>query len=198
MSDYACSAIIKPEYDANGNIVKAISQTNTNTYTNTYTYDDQNRLIAAQKYEVAYDIGYLYSHTYTYDANGNLAEDKYSYVGYRDCTYEYTITYSYYENGDLKKKEVVAPNPMTNFTSIYTNEYEYEYDTKGDLVMKREVETILEEYYQAQFISQFRYTNDENGRPISAELIETEDGKNAYASQILTYNYETLYFYNAE
>ena len=42
------------------------------------------------------------------------------------------------------------------------------------------------------------YTNDENGRPISAELIETKNGKNDYASQTLTFNYKTRYSYQAE
>lgn len=111
---------------------------------------------------------------------------------------ECTITYSYYENGDLKEKDVKDYKSVSNFTSVYTCAYEYTYDVNGYLVMKKENNTIVDRYYESQTSTQFLYTNDENGRPVSAELIETVDGKNSYASQILTYNYETLYFYDAE
>ena len=190
-------AIVTPEYDESGKIVKAIIQTNTDTYTSTWTYDEQDHLITAEKY-VFTPIGgrYLSSYTYTYDANGHLTKEQYFYNdGYDN---ECTITYSYYENGDLKEKDVKDYKSVSNFTSVYTCAYEYTYDVNGYLVMKKENNTIVNRYYESQTSTQFLYTNDENGRPVSAELIETVDGKNSYASQILTYNYETLYFYDAE
>jgi YD repeat-containing protein len=174
-------AIVTPEYDESGNIVKATAQTNTDTYTSTWTYDGEDRLIAADKYRVDWGtpvVWTLYSYTYSYDADGNLAEEKYSYTDRWDQTYNCTVIYD--QNGDVKKKD----------DGHWIYEYEYEYDANGYIVMKKESEN--------QTVTQYFYTNDENGRPISAELIETEDGKNAYASQILTYNYETLYFYDAE
>ena len=187
-------AIVTPEYDESGKIVKATIQTNTDTYTSTWTYDEQDHLITAEKY-IFTPIGgrYLSSYTYTYDANGHLTKEQYFYNdGYDN---ECTITYSYYENGDLKEKDVKDYKSVYNFTYVYTFAYEYTYDVNGYLVMKKENNTIVDRYYESQTSIQFLYTNDENGRPISAELIETVDGKNAYASQILTYNYETLYFY---
>ena len=190
-------AIVTPEYDESGKIVKATIQTNTDTYTSTWTYDEQDHLITAEKY-VFTPIGgrYLSSYTYTYDANGHLTKEQYFYNdGYDNAC---TITYSYYENGDLKEKDVKDYKSVYNFTYVYTCAYEYTYDVNGYLVMKKENNTIVDRYYESQTSTQFLYTNDENGRPISAELIETVDGKNAYASQILTYNYETLYFYDAE
>ena len=73
------------------------------------------------------------------------------------------------------------------------------YDENGYLTEMKETFTEdLGTHDEDQTVFQFLYTNDENGRPISVELIETKDGKNAYTSQILTYNYETLYFYDAE
>ena len=190
-------AIVTPEYDENGKIVKATIQTKTATYTSTWTYDEQDHLITAEKY-VFTPIGgrYLSSYTYTYDANGHLTKEEYSYNDGHD--HKWTITYSYYENGDLKEKDVRHHDFAFNFTFEYNYKYEYAYDANGYLVMKKETNSIVERYYESQTTTQFLYTNDENGRPISAELIETENGNNAYASQILTYNYETLYFYNAE
>ncbi|MBQ7309581.1 MAG: hypothetical protein IJW87_05325 [Clostridia bacterium] len=194
------SAIITPEYDESGNIVKATIQTNDSTYTNTYTYDEQNYLIAAEKY-VCDSWGDWnstpYSYTYSYDANGNLAEESYSYTDY----YEYTTTYIYNENDDLINKVFYGYGQNSNgdLIKMVDDSYGYEYDANGYLVMKKETYTKYPgKDYERQTITQFLYTNDENGRPISAELIETVDGKNYYASQILTYNYETLYFYNAE
>ena len=188
VDDGTVEAIVTPEYDANGNVVKATIQTNNGTYTSTYDYDEQNHLIAADKYRVDWrTVWTLYSYTYSYDADGNLAEEKYSYTDIRG-TYNCTVIYD--QNGDLIKKFEAS--------SVY--EYEYEYDANGYLVMMKETytETPLFGDGRRQTITQFLNTNDENGRPISAELIETVDGKNSYASQILTYNYETLYFYNAE
>ena len=194
-------AIITPEYDANGNIVKATIQTNDDTYTSTYTYDAQNRLISAEKY-VCDSLRYRnitpYSYTYSYNASGNLIKECYSYTDDRDDYNERKTTYSYDAIGDLIKKSIVYNYTFgsINQSTKYEYEYEYEYDTNGHLIMMKETYTNFT--YNIKAITQFLYTNDENGRPISAELIETEDGKNSYASQILTYNYETLYFYNAE
>ena len=192
-------AIVTPEYNANGNIVKATIQTNTDTYTSTYTYDEQNRLIAAEKYTYnggeAYDGEYwkLYSRTYTYDVNSNLAEEKYSVTLYGSKR-DMTIKYSYYENGDLQKKETneYDYNWKTEFATEST--YAYEYDVNGHLLMEKKNHISALGTSDKSLI----YTNDENGRPITAELIETKDGKNDYASQILTYHYETLYFYATE
>lgn len=206
MEDGTVEAIVTPEYDANGNVVKATIQTNNGTYTSTYTYDEQNCLIAAEKYKCD-SWGDWNStprpYTYSYDANGNLTEESYSY----NDSYEYTTTYSYDENGDLIKKVDVSYvyeyiyvyDYVYAYEHEYVYDYEYEYDANGYLVMKKETYTENPgKNSERQTITQFLYTNDENGRPISAELIETENGKNSYASQILTYNYETLYFYNAE
>ena len=58
--------------------------------------------------------------------------------------------------------------------------------------------TTEEPDYRKITTSQFIYTNDNNGNPISAELVETVNGVNLHFSQILTYNYETFYLYNAK
>ena len=192
----AVEIIATPEYDENGNIVKAIIQTNEDTYTNTYTYDAQNRLIAAKKammdsYGIFFDPT---SYTYRYDEKGNLTEENYLYTDTRE--YQYQITYAYDENGNCTEMNYSG---RTRSLDDYEGKITYAYDENGYLLEMREMFTKdLGTSDEDQTIFQFLYTNDENGRPISAELIETVDGKNSYASQILTYNYETLYFYDAE
>ena len=197
-------AIVTPEYDANGNIVKATIQTNEDTYTSTYTYDEQNRLIAEEEYAYNGGSGYdgeywkLHPNTYIYDANGNLAERRY-YVEIQNTKQDITTLYSYYENGDLKKTNTTNYEHTFNETTYSEASYEYEYDKNGYLIMEKTDRTsFIGRPYESHTVTQFIYTYDENGRIVSAELIETKNGKNEYASQILTYNYETLYFYTAE
>lgn len=193
-------AIIKPEYDANGNIVKTNCQTNDNTYTQTYAYDEKNRVI---KKTNIYHLEYTsVDYAYRYDEKGQLIEEI-MFFDDPDPNYvdiEFKTTYTYSENGNILKVETSHCYAGGNVRSCYRIDVcEYEYDANGYLVMKKEIYTGSPgKADERQSVTQFLYTNDENGRPISAELIETEDGKNAYASQILTYNYETLYFYDAE
>lgn len=196
-------AIVTPEYDESGNIVKATIQTNDDTYTSTYTYDAQNRLISAEKYVVKWGkvTPYPYSYTYSYDANGNLTEESYSCI-HEGTTDKFKTTYSYDAGGNLTEESysyVYQLHYSYPFVDAHYKNTTYSYDANGYLVMKKETSTTdPNSSYESQTITQFLYTNDENGRPISAELIKTVDGKNSYASQILTYNYETLYFYDAE
>ena len=194
----AIEIIATPEYDANGNIVKATTQTNEDTYTNIYTYDAQNRLISAEKATMD-SYGYFFyptSYTYTYDDNGNLTEENYLYTDKNECEYKYKIAYAYNEKGSHTE---VNYSGRTKWSDDYEGKITYAYDENGYLTEMKETFTEdLGTPDEDQTVFQFLYTNDENGRPISVELIETKDGKNSYASQILTYNYETLYFYDAE
>ena len=193
----AVEIIAIPEYDANGNIVKATIQTDKDTYTNIYTYDAKNRLIAAEKATMDSYGNFFYptSYTYHYDETGNLTEENYLYTNERE--YRYQITYSYDENGNCTEMNYSG---KTRWLDDYEGKITYAYDENGYLVEMTETftEKDVGTSDENQKVFQFLYTNDANGKPISAELIETENGKNAYASQILTYHYETLYFYNAE
>lgn len=202
MEDGTVEAIVTPEYDANGNVVKATIQTNNGTYTSTYTYDEQNYLIAAEKY-IVYSLGIDQepcSYTYSYDASGKLIEESYSYTDIDGWYHKFKITYFYDTNENLiGTEENYSKGNKPDILWSYQKDTTHSYDENGYLIMKKETYTEHPgKNYERQTITQFLYTNDENGRPISAELIETKDGKNSYASQILTYNYETLYFYNAE
>ena len=91
----------------------------------------------------------------------------------------------------LIKEEQKMNYADDNFRKDYTTVCEYEYDNNGYLVKLTKNDTLGS-------FTEFIYTNDASGRPVSAQLTEKENGTNKYASQTLTYKYETLYFYNAE
>ena len=80
--------------------------------------------------------------------------------------------------------------------TIYTTTYTY--DDQGFLIQETIVETYKnwkgEELYRDT--NTYTYTNDELGRHVTAERTTDESGFN-YQSYIITYNYENLYFYNA-
>ena len=117
---------------------------------------------------------------------------------------ELKTTYSYYENGDLRQKNQKSITSSFPSSTIIEKDwkYEYRYDENGYLIMKKEIYTYTNStenpVTKTQNTTQFSYTNDETGKPISAELIETKNGKNDYASQTLTFNYKTRYSYQAE
>ena len=206
LRDDSLMALITPTYDENDNFISATIQADGKTYTSTYTYDHQNRLLLAREYRYLGSTWTLSSDTYAYDANGRLIEHRYytEIVGTSIQLNKTTLTYSYDENGNLsqKNRKTTSSGVILSNTSDENWKYEYEYDENGYLIMYKETYSSFDStavpILQTQQITQFLYTNDENGRPISAELIETKDGKNAYTSQILTCNYETLYFYDAE
>lgn len=191
-------SIITPTYDDNGNIISAELKfaSTDQTRTNTYTYDESNRLIEAN---LSYDYKYRAPDViyYTYDENGNLTEKK--------CHGNSDIyRYSYDENGDLIREEYVNVSSYSSIEeTVESYEYEYEYDESGYLV-KRTV-THYYEYSDGAPVKKkvgvYEYTNDENGNPLSATLsevitnLETGIETREYASQELTYWYETLYFY---
>jgi hypothetical protein len=71
---------------------------------------------------------------------------------------------------------------------------EFKYDVNSYLIES----TKTTEYHDRMLtlVEQCRYTNDEQGRPVSAELTEVKNGVSTYASQQWTYFYHTFYFYN--
>lgn len=203
--------LIKLEYDSVGNITKStIQTTGGNTYTNTYTYNAKNELIDAKKYLI-HDIlnanfAPQHSIVYSYNNSGNLVQEVDIYekaggfiVGYYKNEMRETV-YVYDKNGNLSRKEFRGYHNNPNVPN-YTSIDEYSYDKNGYIVKLTNTKSARMDMYSDCInicVEELYYTNDENGKPISAELIETENGKNKYASQILTYNYEDIYFYNAE
>lgn len=159
--------MITPTYDAQGRMVGGTYKNNSCTQELSYTYDAQGRLATS----IVWSGGSRSAHTYTYDANGNLVKDVYWYGSNASNDYKgyrYTVDYTYDANGHLIKK-------------VWTEEYYYNWDNRFEV--------------EDQHI--WVYTNDAQGRPVSADYTELYDGRSSYASQTITYNYDDLYFYNA-
>ena len=182
-----CVATLK--YDASDNLIEAIIEYADGGRTvMTYIYNAQNQIIESKIPGADY-----YSYTYTYDENGNLSETNRWYG-----VSHFKTQYIYDENNKLIKQ-------IYTFTVEYSPDdirlqkletTDYEYDENGHLI--KMTKTTEEPDYRKITTSQFIYTNDNNGNPISAELVEKVNGRNSYSSQILTYNYETFYLYNAK
>ena len=187
-------ATITPEYDANGNATKATIKMNTDTYISTYTYDSENRIISAKSYQIdrLHNKSHSCDYTYQYDNKGNLVKSS-MLLDHTNNVEDYELQIAYFYDADdrLVKEEQKMNYADDNFRKDYTTVCEYEYDNNGYLIKLTKNDTLGS-------FTEFIYTNDASGRPISAQLIEKENDTSKYASQTLTYKYETLYFYNAE
>jgi hypothetical protein len=150
-------------YNTNGNITEAYYQTgNDSGFTNTYTYDENQRLISADKKTGTVGLGYGYAvstngkHIYTYDTNGNLIKE--SFNGDRapnlmemPIPYAQETTYVYDSNGFLIEKSISA-NGSLQSTSVYTN------DENGNIVSEQltqsgKTDTLIY-YYETLYIYQ--------------------------------------------
>lgn len=102
-------------YDPNGNIVKIVDVSNTDTFkTVDYIYDDLNRLISATATDVAQGQT-PYTHTYSYNAIGNILTRT-------------DISGNYIYNGN-QGSNYANPHAVTNIGSI-----NYTYDHNGNLL----------------------------------------------------------------
>lgn len=178
-------------YDANGRLEKVQEGTGNSVSTViTLTYDAQGRVTGgdyksnSQSHQLSYTYdaqGRLaenivwngsdrYKYTYTYDAAGRLTE-RVCWYGWNEPDYQrerYTVKYTYDASGNC-----------TGFTQV--NEYYDDWNKKFTLQ-----ETIT-----------MTYTNDAQGRPVSAVRTETNrNGESSYKSQTITYHYGDLYFFN--
>ena len=156
----------------------------------TPSYDEKGNLVAIS---ATYNDG-TRNYTFTYDEAGRRTAahlDKNVNGGTSEWSiYDYTYTYD--AAGRLVQK--VCVNSSDIMTTTYT------YDANGFLIQESVVKTY---YYSYNGTTEYRYTktltytNDELGRPVTAEYTSDESGFN-YQSYTITYNYEDLYFYNAD
>ena len=170
---------IKFEYDANGNIVKAIVQTGDSEYTNTYTYNEKNQLLTADIARFPYitfgDVGYAsnlngimgitaYGHKaeYEYDDFGNLV----------------SVTRNPYREKN---------NPLSLDTSSFFTD-KYIYDENGLLTQHM---TSWRNYDDTGASIEV-YTYDEYGKILSAEVTEGDE------TFTLVYHYKTLCYYTGK
>ena len=76
----------------------------------------------------------------------------------------------------------------------------YTYDENGFLIQETMVRTYHNSYNGTtdyRYTETLTYTNDDQGYHVTAEFT-TDNTSNNYQSYIITYNYEDLYFYNAD
>lgn len=174
------TAVITPTYDAQGRMVSAVAQYNSYARNYTYTYDAAGRLATS---EVWNDGNYKYKFTYTYDAQGKLVKmvEDYWYVsfssGNESIEGRYTTTYTYDANGYL----ISETESFEDYLYHYKNgSYVYEYVWQSSLT--------------------YTYTNDAQGRPVSAvmtrEYSPESGSSSSYASEVVEYTYKDCYFYN--
>lgn len=158
--------IVTPVYDSEGRMVGGTYKSNNYTHELSYTYDEQGRLI---ENIVWYNSG-RYKHTYTYDANGNLVKDVYWYGSSESDDYKdnrYTVDYIYDAQGHLVKR-------------VLTNEYYRDWSNDNK--------------FSVEWVYTWNYTNDAQGRPVSADYTEVDnEGNSQYASHTITYHYDDLY-----
>lgn len=178
-------------YDESGRISKIQQGTGNNVeWVVTPVYDSEGRMVGGtyQSNSYTHELSYTYDdqgrlienivwsnshrskHTYTYDESGNLVKDVYWYGSSEPNynSYRYTVDYTYDAQGYLIKR-------------VWTEEYYRSYSSKFDLG-----ETYI-----------WVYTNDAQGRPVSAEYTTLDSSGNTnYASRTITYNYDDLYFFD--
>lgn len=153
------------------------------------TYDENGNMVSLA---VTDNYG-SYTYTYTYDEAGRRTSAiiNKNADGSTDNWSYYAYTYTYDDAGRLVEK--VQKNYSYYYTTTYT------YDANGFLIQETLVETYENWNGEMQYVdtNTYTYTNDAQGRRISAERTSDESSFN-YKSYTITYSYEDLYFYNAD
>lgn len=156
----------------------------------TPSYDEKGNLVAIS---ATYNDG-TRNYTFTYDEAGRRTTahlDK-NVNGETSSWSIYDYTYTYDAAGRLIQKEYV--NNSTIQTTTYT------YDANGYLIQESMVENYHYSYSgtkEYRYTKTMTYTYDAQGRPVTAEYTSDQSNFN-YKSYTITYNYEDLYFYNAD
>ena len=212
-------AVITPEYDEKGNIVKVTTLAKGKTYTQVYEYDDQNRVNAATRHKYFFDdsgaffvSSAILDCEYSYDKEDRVIEE----IIYSGSSIAYTkMTYMYNKKGFLVEKiRTIVITQGVYGQSNPTERTTYTYDENGKLISESFMGKDKEYFYDdngyliketekvGKYLYERVYVNDENGRHISVEITEMKNGEPIGDPEIVTYNYEynyeTLYFYNAK
>ncbi len=188
---YSSSGKLYFFYDEAGRLAKIQRGTDNNiSFVLTPAYDDQGRMVSG-----AYQSNSgTREFTYRYDDQGRLVEN---IVWNGSDRYQYLYTYD--DQGLLTKlvRWYGWSEPDYN-TYRYTTDYTY--DANGFLVEEvtvSEYNRSWEGTFSLERTMTYTYTNDAQGRPVSAQYSEVnKEGVSNYASQTITYKYEDLYFFN--
>ena len=146
----------------------------------TPSYDPEGNMIAM---EVQSGVG-AYASRFTYDESGRRGSlDIQEFMYYDDYHYSYT----YDEAGNLIQKVVTYDNGYYQETTDYTYE---------DGILIRAY-TLYESLHADPYTTEYIFTNDTHGRPISATITTTNPG-NTYKSVMDYYIYDTVFFMDTE
>lgn len=151
------------------------------------TYDATGRMIGGD-YQ---SNDYTHKLSYVYDDQGRLVENT---VWGGSNRHQYTYTYDT-EGRLVSQVRWYGWNSPEYKNYRYTTQFTY--DGQGNLTEKvtvKEYYRSWEKTFEQQERTTITYTNDDQGRPISAS-IKVESDDNRYASQKVTYTYEDLYFF---
>ena len=166
------------EYDAAGKVsgIKISNNPVTAVCTPTYNAAGQLETMQVQRTDRQY------TSTFTYDDQGRLIQLDLPYGGTDDYN-NYVYTYTYDEAGHMTQKI------KTRYKGYY--QYVYDYTYEGDVVTQ-----VVESYLyrdKLDYTVTYVYTNDAQGRPISATVTTTQSSA-TYAAREIVYQYNDLYF----
>lgn len=169
------------EYDAAGKVSGINISNNPVTAICTPTYNAAGQLESMQVQRTDRQ----YTSTFTYDEQGRVIQLDLPYGG--DSTYyNYVYTYTYDEAGHMVQK--VKSWSEGRYKSVF--DYTYE----GDAVVQR-----VESYQyrdKEEYSTTLVYTNDDQGRPVSAMVTTTQSGT-TYSAREIIYQYNDLYFFDS-
>lgn len=207
------STLLSYTYDENGRITVArgsdfmeTTGVNGGSYTpQQLAYDDAGKLSSVTLGNINGTVEGI--GTPTYDENGRLAS-----MHVQKTNGEYTATFTYDDQGRVIGLEI--PKHTYNNDVVFA----YTYDENGVLVQKVKTEnegyyTYTTDYtyengalkeqlvtyayrYGDGYTTKYVYTNDDQGRPLSA-VITTTDPNSTYAAMRAEYTYEDIYFFDA-
>jgi len=166
-------------YDEKGNIADVqIKWSDTIEALGTPIFDTMGKLVGMQVQEQSDE----YTSVFTFDAEGRVIE---LYIPEPASSYDITFAYTYDDAGKLASK-VKTYGYNGNYSVITTYAY------NGDVLVEKQEQWSE---YGDEWTVTYTFTNDEQGRPLSA-AITTTDPDVTYKSQEVQYTYEDLYFFD--
>ena len=196
-----------PTFDANGGVAWGSNETVLSIYSDYdtvyLTYDATGKVSGAT---IGSDNNVSGACAPTYDETGKLVS-----MHVQRTNGQYTSTFTYDDQGRLSRVDIpkgIYGNPMF---------YEFTYDEAGVLVKKvkdwhngyysltseftyengvvKEINQTYAQRYSSGYTNRYAYTNDAQGRPVSA-VYTTTNANYTYVSTEIVYIYEDLYFFD--
>jgi len=171
---------VYPVYDASGKLTKVTVGTGDNiSGVGTPTFDDNGNLATMHtQWGTSEDLT-----TFTYDDQGRVVEITFEDGEWvSDCA---VYTYTYNDDGTL------AQRVRSRDEGYYITTVDYIYENG---VLTERVSSYKTRHMDAPEITRYVYTNDTQGRPVSAEI--TRDPAGDYVSEKFEYTYNDVYFFD--